>query len=185
MAGSLIGSLTGSLIGSWRLSGRLLKEEKARQLACRMLQTSLPAQTGARINNNNNNYMFYMLGQMQNAFQTLCKCKCWVSGTSLVSLGWLVLGVTVGMCDVQTFQTRHYSAYFCSQNCPSNVEAFPQAAIRAARTAATCDKTHRYLTARCYVHHKVAVCRIAEEDFQCPASRLGKPRRHGQALLPA
>ena len=32
-----------------------------------------------------------------------------VYGTSLVSPGWLVLGVMVGMCDIPTLTTRYYN----------------------------------------------------------------------------
>ena len=32
-----------------------------------------------------------------------------VCGTSLVSPGWLDLGVSVGMVDVQTLEIRHYN----------------------------------------------------------------------------
>ena len=32
-----------------------------------------------------------------------------VCGTSLISPGWLVLGITVGMLDGQTLEIRHYN----------------------------------------------------------------------------
>ena len=33
-----------------------------------------------------------------------------VCGTSLVAPGWLVLGATVGTCNVHTLEIRHYNA---------------------------------------------------------------------------
>ncbi len=35
--------------------------------------------------------------------------KCWMCGTTPVSPGWLLLGITVGRCDAQTLKLRHYN----------------------------------------------------------------------------
>ncbi len=96
LTGSLIGNLIGSLIGSCQLdrqsdrhvSSWLLEGENAKQLACRRLQISVPAQTGAHTINNKSDYMFYLLGQM---FKQLLNCCSDADAECLPTAGALCL----------------------------------------------------------------------------------------------